>query len=85
MTNVDIQTKKRLEVFQKIAKKIKLNYKKHLINKVSKVFENRVKNDNDKYFGRDEYQNSVIVKSKKILLVVKKVLIKKFFPTNNLW
>ena len=45
MTNVDSNTaKKRLEVFQKIAKKIKLNYKKHLINKVSKVlFENRVK------------------------------------------
>ena len=81
MTNVDSNTaKKRLEVFQKIAKKIKLNYKKHLINKVSKVlFENRVKNDNDKYFGRDEYQNSVIVKSKKnIIGSEKKVLIKKF-------
>ena len=81
MTNVDSNTaKKRLEAFQKIAKKIKFNYKKHLINKVSKVlFENKVKDDNDKYFGRDEYQNSVIVRSKKnIIGSEKKVLIKKF-------
>ena len=30
-------------------------------------------NNKNKYFGRDEYQNPVIVKSKKILLVWKKM------------
>ena len=55
--------KKRLKLFQNNADKIKLKYKKTLINKISKVLiENKVKNEN-KYFGRDEYFNSVIVKS----------------------
>ena len=36
------------------------------------LFENKVKNDKDKYFGRDEYQNSVIVKSKKNIIGSKK-------------
>ena len=37
-----------------------------------------MENDNDKYFGRDEYQNAVIVKSKKNIIGSEKiVLIKK--------
>ena len=55
--------KKRLMDFQHEAKKIKNNYKKKLINKISLVlFENKIKNEN-KYFGRDEFFNSVIVQS----------------------
>jgi len=55
--------KKRLMDFQKNAEKIKAKYRNNLINKISKVlFENKTKNEN-KYFGRDEYFNSVIVKS----------------------
>ena len=55
--------KKRLIDFQKTAEKIKSKYRNNLINKISRVlFENKTKNEN-KYFGRDEYFNSVIVKS----------------------
>ena len=60
--------KKRLMDFQKIAEKIKKEYRKNLINKISTVlFENKTKNEN-KYFGRDEYFNSVIVKNKTNLI-----------------
>ena len=55
--------KKRLMNFQKTAEKIKTAYRNNLINKISTVlFENKTKNEN-KYFGRDEYFNSVIVES----------------------
>ena len=55
--------KKRLTEFQESAQKIKTEYRKELINKESTVlFENKTQNEN-KYFGRDEYFNSVIVKS----------------------
>ena len=55
--------KKRLQVFQALADNIKKNYRKKLINTTAKVlFENKIKNAN-KYFGRDEYFNSVIVES----------------------
>ena len=55
--------KKRLMNFQKTAEKIKTAYRNNLINKISTVlFENKTKNENE-YFGRDEYFNSVIVKS----------------------
>jgi len=55
--------KKRLINFQTIAEKIKNEYRKNLINKISIVlFENKIENKN-KYFGRDEYFNSVIVES----------------------
>ena len=72
--------KKRLVIFQNIAETIKLNYKKTLLNKIVKVlFENLMKNNKNKYFGRDEYQNPVIVYSKKnIIGMEKNVLIKKF-------
>ena len=55
--------KKRLIVFQKLAEEIKMKYKKSLINKKLLVlFENKVKGKNE-FFGRDEFSNSVIVKS----------------------
>ena len=55
--------KERLSIFQEIAKNIKQNYRKNLINKKVKVlFENKLKDDS-KYFGRDEYFNSVVVDS----------------------
>tara|TARA_B100001057_G_scaffold500299_1_gene614603 strand:- start:275 stop:1570 length:1296 start_codon:yes stop_codon:yes gene_type:complete len=57
------KTKKRLIDFQAVAEDIKKEYRKNLIKKTSTVlFENKTKNDNE-YFGRDEYFNSVIVKS----------------------
>ena len=72
--------KQRLIIFQKIAEKIKLSYKRKLLNRIVKVlFENKVIGEKDKYFGRDEYQNPVIVYSKKnIIGKEKKVIIKKF-------
>ena len=72
--------KKRLVIFQNIAEKIKLNYKKQLLNQTVKVlFENKMIKEKDKYFGRDEYQNPVIVYSKKnVIGKEKRVLIKKF-------
>ena len=55
--------KNRLIIFQGIAEKIKKDYRDGLIKKTIKVlFENKIKNEN-KYFGRDEYFNSVIVES----------------------
>jgi len=57
------EAKKRLMEFQHTAEKIKAKYRKKLIKKTVKVlFENKMKNSN-KYFGRDEYFNSVIVES----------------------
>ena len=72
--------KERLIIFQKIAEKIKLSYKRKLLNRIVKVlFENKVIREKDKYFGRDEYQNPVMVYSKKnIIGKEKKVIIKKF-------
>ena len=54
----------RLIEFQHTAENIKTDYRKKLVNKTAKVlFENKMKSGN-KYFGRDEYFNSVIVESK---------------------
>jgi len=54
--------------FQSLAEKIKTKYRKDLINKISTVlFENKTEKK-DKYFGRDEYFNSVIVKSNENLI-----------------
>ena len=50
-------------IFQKLSEEIKKDYKKSLLNKKSKVLiENKSKVKN-KFFGRDEYANSVIVES----------------------
>ena len=55
--------KERLFIFQKTANEIKEKYRKELINSTASVlFENNTKGP-DKYFGRDEYFNSVIVHS----------------------
>ena len=55
--------KKRLIDFQLIAEKIKIDYRNSQIKKTTKVlFENKMI-DKKKYFGRDEYFNSVIVES----------------------
>ena len=69
LTNIDHHiAKKRLMDFQKTAEKIKSKYRNKLINKISTVlFENKTKNENE-YFGRDEYFNSVIVKSETNLI-----------------
>ncbi len=60
--------KKRLLIFQTLADKIKKKYRSKLINTNVKVlFENKL-SDGLKYFGRDEYSNSVIVESKRDLI-----------------
>ena len=59
--------KERLVIFQEAADLVKRKYRTELLNSnVNVLFENKVKNEN-KYFGRDEYFNSVIVKSDKNL------------------
>ncbi len=56
--------KERLKTLQKLTEKLKMNYRRKLFNKKCTVlFENKVK-DRDEYFGRDEFFNSVIVRSK---------------------
>ena len=55
--------KERLIIFQKAANEIKEKYREELVNStVSVLFENNTRGP-DKYFGRDEYFNSVIVHS----------------------
>ena len=68
LKTIDLEiAKKRLYLFQKVANDIKKNYRRKLISSRAKVlFENKIKNK-DKYFGRDEYFNSVIVESKEDL------------------
>ena len=74
----DNEAKKRLINFQSLATKIKNNYRKSLIQQTVKVlFENKLKDEN-KYFGRDEYFNSVIVNSNENLIgKIKNVIILK--------
>jgi len=56
--------KKRLLEFQNISDEIKTQYRKSLVNTTQNVlFENKLK-DQNKYFGRDRYLNSVIVSSR---------------------
>ena len=70
--------KERLTIFQNISKKVKTEYREMLLTKTMPVlFENRTK-DKNKYFGRDEYFNSVIVESDEILTgKIKKIKITK--------
>ena len=70
--------KERLAIFQKTANEIKANYRKGLINSTAIVlFENNTRGQN-KYFGRDEYFNSIIVHSNQDLTgTIKKVKINK--------
>ena len=64
MKMIDLNVaKERLTIFQKLANDIKRDYRVQLRNSTVKVlFENKVKNEN-KFFGRDEHFNSVIVES----------------------
>ena len=63
----DKDAKNRLIEFQHTAEKIKIKYRKNLIGKTAKVlFENKMKKG-QKYFGRDEYFNPVIVNSNSYL------------------
>ena len=68
--------KERLVIFQKAANEIKEKYREKLVNStVSVLFENNTKGP-DKYFGRDEYFNSVIVESNENLVnKIKKIKI----------
>ena len=70
--------KERLVIFKKTANEIKEKYRKGLVNSTAIVlFENNIKGLN-KYFGRDEYFNSVIVNSNKDLTgTIQKVKINK--------
>jgi len=72
--NDDREVKNRLIEFQNIAENIKSSYRKRLLKRTVKVlFENKMK-DGNKYFGRDEYFNSVIVQSNIDLTgIIKKV------------
>jgi tRNA-2-methylthio-N6-dimethylallyladenosine synthase len=55
--------KERLAIFKRFADEVKTKYRKKLVNSTASVlFENNAR-DADKYFGRDEYFNSVIVNS----------------------
>jgi len=75
------EAKRRLTQFQKLADEKKINYRKNLINKTALVlFENKIK-DKDKYFGRDEYSNSVIVETKENL--IGKIKIVKILNVNH--
>ena len=68
--------KERLFLFQNLSKKIKTEYRETLLSKTLTVlFENETKEKN-KYFGRDEYFNSVIVESNENLVSkIKKIKI----------
>ena len=70
------EAKQRLISFQRIAEEIKTKYRETLIGGISNVlFENKTK-EGKKYFGRDEYLNSVIVKSNENLVgKIKKIKI----------
>ena len=70
------EAKQRLINFQNVAEKIKSKYRQTLIGGISNVlFENKTKEEN-KYFGRDEYLNSVIATSNKNLVgKIKKIKI----------
>ena len=59
--------KKRLIKVQEVLEKINKKSKKDFLNKSTEVlFENKMK-DQDKYFGRDKFLNSIVVESKKNL------------------
>ena len=57
------EAKKRLMIFQSEANKIKIDYKSSLVNKTTKVLVENKSKDRKYYFGRDEFNNSVIIKS----------------------
>ncbi len=64
LEKVDLKiAKERLSIFQKVADQVKSKYRNGLIHSYVKVlFENKARSET-RYFGRDEYFNSVIVHS----------------------
>tara|TARA_B110000971_G_scaffold219041_1_gene259200 strand:+ start:753 stop:2057 length:1305 start_codon:yes stop_codon:yes gene_type:complete len=61
------EAKKRLIKLQEVLEKINTQSKKNFLGKTAEVlFENKMKNQN-KYFGRDKFLNSVVVESQKDL------------------
>ena len=74
--------KQRLLKFQDLSSEIKKNYRKNLLNsKIKVLFESETSSKN-KYFGRDEYFNSVIVSNSENLIgKVKNVMINEFNQT----
>jgi tRNA-2-methylthio-N6-dimethylallyladenosine synthase len=68
LNDTEIQVaKKRLIKLQEVLEKINIQSKKEFLNKSAEVlFENKMKNQN-KYFGRDKFLNSVVVESKENL------------------
>ena len=64
LVNVDKElAKRRLSILQDALEKINIKSKKEFLNKTTEVlFENKMKNQN-KYFGRDMFLNSIIVES----------------------
>ena len=68
LTNVEKDiAKKRLIKLQKVLEKINIKSKESFLQKSTEVlFENKMK-DQNKYFGRDKFLNSVIVESKENL------------------
>jgi tRNA-2-methylthio-N6-dimethylallyladenosine synthase len=68
LKNVDLDVaKKRLIKLQTVLEKNNSKHKEGILNKsIEVLFENKLKNQN-KYFGRDKFLNSVIVESKKDL------------------
>ena len=74
LKEVDINlAKERLIIFQKISNEIKMRYRKDLFNKTRKVLIENKMNTKDKFFGRDEHFNSIVIKNKNDLrgLIIK--------------
>ena len=77
--------KERLIIFQEAANKIKKEYRQGLVNSSARVlFENKARESN-KYFGRDEYFNSVIVQSNENLIGSTKIVKIKSCNQNTLF
>ena len=69
--------------FQLLADKYQLNFKKKLIGKIVKVLiEKKIKNQNA-YFGRDEYMNSVIISEIKNDILIGKIVEVEIQKTNK--
>ena len=69
--------------FQLLADKYQLNFKKKLIGKTVKVLiEKKIKNQNA-YFGRDEYMNSVIISEIKNHILIGKIVEVEIQKTNK--
>ena len=65
LKEVDINlAKERLIVFQKISNELKMRYRKDLFNKTEKVLIENKMNMKDKFFGRDEHFNSIVINNR---------------------